>query len=118
MTEIDKKQERMWAVICHLSALINLLVWVPCANVIGPLVIWLIKKSEMPIVDREGKEALNFQISMTIYFAGAFVLMFIGIGFLLLVPLALANLILVIIAAVKTSNGEEYRYPMTIRLIK
>jgi len=117
-TKIDQKQERMWAMFCHLSALINLVVWVPCANILGPLVIWLIKKNDIPLVDKAGKEALNFQLSMTIYIVISFMLMFVGIGFLLIVPLALANLILVIIASVKVNNGEEFQYPITIRFLK
>jgi len=118
MTEVDQKQERMWAMFCHLSALVNLIVWIPCANILGPPVIWLIKKNEMPLVEKEGKEALNFQISMTIYGAVAFILTFVIIGIPLLILLALANVILVIIASVKVNNGEEFKYPITIRFLK
>jgi len=117
-TQTANNQEKTWATFCHLSALVNLIVWIPCANIIGPLVIWLLKKNELPLVDTEGKEALNFQISMTIYFIAAFVLSFVGIGLFLIVPLALTNLILVIIATIKVNNGEKYQYPITIRLIK
>ena len=114
----DQKQEKTWAMFCHLSALASLLIWIPGANILGPLVIWLVKKAEMPLVDKEGKESLNFQISMTIYGCAAFLLMFIGIGFLLVIPLAIANLVLVIIAAVKVSNGQDWQYPITIRFLK
>jgi len=111
------KSERTWAIFCHLSSFIAF-VGVPFGNVLGPLVIWLIKKNEMPLVDAEGKEAVNFQISMTIYTIIAFILCFIAIGFLLIVPVILFNVILVIIASVKTSNGEKFQYPCTIHFIK
>jgi len=116
-TQIDQKQERMWAMICHLAALVAF-IGIPFGNVLGPLVIWLIKKNEMPLVDVNGKEALNFQISMTIYFVVAGLLAFIVIGIPLMFMIGIANLVLVIMAAVKVNNGEEYQYPLTIRLIK
>ncbi|MCK5259942.1 MAG: DUF4870 domain-containing protein [Candidatus Omnitrophica bacterium] len=112
-----QKQECTWATFCHLSSLVAF-IGIPFGNIIGPLVIWLIKKNEMPLVDQEGKAALNFQISMTIYTLVAFVLCFVAVGFLLIFPLILANVILVIIAAIKTSNGEKFQYPCTICFIK
>ena len=112
-----QKQERTWATFCHLSALVAF-IGIPFGNILGPLVIWLIKKNEMPLVDLEGKAALNFQISMTIYTLVAFILCFIAIGFILIFPILLANVVLVIIAAIKTSNGEKFQYPVTIVFIK
>lgn len=113
----DPKIERNWAMFCHLSALVSL-VGIPFGNILGPLTLWLIKKDELSVVDVEGKEALNFQISMTIYSMAAFLLCFVFIGFLLIFPLIIANLVLIIVAAVKASNGESYQYPLTIRFIK
>jgi uncharacterized protein len=107
-------KDRTWAMACHLTALVGLL-GIPFGNVLGPLVTWLIKKNEMPLVDQEGKESLNFQISMSIYMAIAAVLCLIVIGFLLLIPLIIADVIFVIMASVKTSNGEKFTYPLTIR---
>ena len=127
MNETVERTGRSWDVVCHLSAL-ALLIGVPFGNILGPLVVWLIKKGDSPSVDAHGKEALNFQISVTIYLFVATVitvsLMLIVIGVLLL-PLLLAalvvvpllDLIFVIIAAVKAGNGEFYRYPFTLRLI-
>ena len=114
---VAPKQERTWAIFCHLSSFVAF-IGVPFGNILGPLVIWLVKKGEMPLVDEEGKESLNFQISMTIYTAVAFILCFVAIGFLLIVPIILGNIIFVIIASVKTSNGEKFHYPCTIRFIK
>jgi uncharacterized Tic20 family protein len=88
------------------------------AHIIVPLVIWLIKRAESPIIDATGKEVLNFQISYSIYFALSALLWFICIGIPVTIALVTAWLVLTIIAAVKTSNGEEYRYPGIIRLLK
>jgi len=115
--EIDQKQERMWGMLCHLTALVAF-IGIPFGNILGPLVIWLLKRNEIPLVDEQGKEALNFQISMTIYAIVAGLLIFIVIGIPLLIGLAIANLVLVIIASMKVNNGEKYQYPVTIRLIK
>ncbi|HEB58961.1 MAG TPA: DUF4870 domain-containing protein [Gammaproteobacteria bacterium] len=108
--------EKNMAMFCHLSAFLGILI--PLANVIAPLIIWLIKKDEMPFVDRHGREALNFQISMTIYFFVSFILMFVFIGWLLAFGLAIFGLVVTIIAAVKASSGEEWQYPLRIPFVQ
>lgn len=111
------KEEQNWAMGCHLAALAGFLV--PFGNIVGPLVIWLIKRGEMPMVDRHGKEALNFQITVSIAFLICIPLMFVLIGIPLMFAVAIAALILTIMAAVKVSNGDfEYKYPFAIRLLK
>ncbi|MEF9437621.1 MAG: DUF4870 domain-containing protein [Candidatus Mariimomonas ferrooxydans] len=117
MTENTEKQERTWAMLCHLTSL-TAFIGIPFGHILGPLVVWLLKKNDYPSVDDQGKESLNFQISMTIYIIFAALLIFVFIGIFLLIGLAIADLILVIIASVKTSNGKSYSYPLTIRLIK
>ena len=107
---------RNWAMLCHLSALAGLMV-PGIAMFIGPLIIWLMKRDEHPFVDEHGKESLNFQISMLIYFVLLAPTLCILIGFVLLPALVLANVVFVVIASMKASNGETYRYPLTIRLI-
>jgi uncharacterized Tic20 family protein len=108
---------RNWAVICHLSALAGILVpWV--GMVLGPLVVWLIKGKEEPTIGAHAKAALNFQISMFIYCAVAFALVFVFIGMLLLPALGIFDLVCVILAAVKASNGEMFKYPLSLKLIK
>ena len=107
--------DRTWDVLCHVSALAGFVV--PFGNILGPLILWLIKKQELPSVDAHGKESLNFQISVTIYMAIAAVLVLVVIGFFLMIGLAIAAIVLVVIASIKASNGELYRYPMTIRFI-
>jgi len=100
----------------HLLALIGYLV-VPLGNVIAPLIIYLMKKDESPFVADQARESLNFQITMWIYCVIAGILIFVLIGFVLLIILYVAGLILTIVAAVKASGGNSYRYPFTLRLI-
>ena len=106
----------MWEVLCHVSALAGYII--PFGNIIGPLVVWLMKKAESAEVDYHGKEALNFQISVAIYAIIGLLLVFVVIGIPLLIALGIANIVFMIIAAIKASNGERYRYPCTIRFVK
>jgi len=103
--------------LCHVIALCGF-IGIPFGNILGPLVVWLLKREEDPFIDAQGKEALNFQISMTIYALVSLILIFILIGFVLLFAIAIVNIVLVIIASIKAYNGESYRYPLTIRFIK
>jgi len=107
---------KMWAMLCHLSALSGFIV--PFGSLIGPLIIWQLKKNEFPIVDDQGKEALNFQITTLIAAIVSGILIFVAIGIVLLIVVAIASLVLTIIAAIKANNGETYRYPFALRLIK
>ncbi len=109
--------------LCHLSALVGFII--PFGNILGPLLVWQIKKNEIPSVNVHGKAALNFQITVTIaIFIGmavAILLSFIRIGFLLfplVILIGLAGLILAIIAGLKANNGEEYQYPYSLNLVK
>ena len=108
--------ERTWGLLAHLSALSGFVV--PLGNVLGPLIVWQVKKNEMPFVDDQGKEALNFQITVAIIAIICLVLVLILIGILLLWALALANLVFIIIAALAANNGQAYRYPFAFRFIK
>jgi uncharacterized Tic20 family protein len=110
------KDAKTWGMLCHLSALAGIII--PFGFILGPLVVWLVKKQEYPFVEDQGKEALNFQISMAIYLVGALLLCFVIIGLIILPVVAIADLVFTIIASIKASNGEPYRYPLTIRFIK
>ena len=110
------QNEKTWALFCHLLAFAGF--FVPLGNIIGPLVIWLIKKDAMPVVNDQGKESLNFQISVTIYGIVSAILARILIGYLLLLALVVFAIVFVIIATVKASKGHAYRYPLTIRFLK
>jgi len=105
---------RNWGMLCHLS---GLAVWLgmPFGNIIGPLIVWLMKKDQYPEVDVQGKEALNFQLSWTIYTIVAGLMVLMVIGLLILPLLFIAHLVLTILAALEVSKGRSYRYPLTIR---
>ncbi|MGE8391327.1 DUF4870 domain-containing protein [Pseudomonas sp. BIGb0427] len=109
-------EARQWAMFCHLAALLGLVF--PFGSLLGPLVMWIWKKDVDPFVDAQGKEALNFQI--TVFIAGIIcgLLMFVLIGIVLFGMLMIAVLILTIIAGVKANEGQPYRYPLTWRPIK
>lgn len=108
--------ERTWEVLCHLSALAGYLL--SGLSVIGPLIVWLMKKGEYPSVDAHGKEALNFHISVLIYALVCLPLVLLFIGFPLLIAVGIFGLVCTIIGGVKASNGELFRYPLSIRFLK
>ncbi len=108
-------EERQWAMFAHLSALAGLVI--PFGSILGPLVIWLIKKDTMPFVNDQGKEALNFNITAAIAAIVSWVLIFVLIGFLLLPALVIAWLVFVILGTIKANEGTAYRYPFTLRLV-
>lgn len=87
-------------------------------TLIGPLLIWLLKKEESPFIDFHGKEYLNFIISYSVYSIVASILMLVLIGFILLPIIGLMAFIFTIIAAVKAYNGEIYHFPLVFRIIK
>jgi uncharacterized protein len=107
---------RTWCVLCHASALLGLFFHF-LGHILGPLVVWLMKRGDSPEIDAYGKESLNFQISMLIYDAVAAILCVILIGIPILIGLWVLNTVLVIIASAKAGKGEFYRYPFTIRFI-
>lgn len=113
---VPSKDERTWGMLCHLSALSGFVI--PFATIIAPLVIWLVKKDEMPFVDDQGKESLNFQITLTILGIVCIPLVFLIIGIPLLIALAVLGVVFCIIGAVKANDGVAYRYPFAFRLIK
>ncbi|RRN56581.1 DUF4870 domain-containing protein [Pseudoxanthomonas sp. SGNA-20] len=108
--------ERLWGLFAHLSTFIGLVI--PLGSLLGPLVVWLIKKDTMPFVNDQGKEALNFNITVLIAAVVSGVLTLVLIGFLLLMVVALGWIVLSIIAAMAANRGEAYRYPFTLRLVK
>ena len=113
---VADKEQRMWAMFCHLSALAGLLF--PFGSVIGPLIVWLVKKEEMPLVAEHGRKSLNFQLTMMIAYIVCFMLMFVVVGVILLPLVALFSLIMVVVSAIKANDGKEVNYPMAIEFIK
>ena len=128
-----EQQVRTWSMLCHLSALASLLI--PFGNILGPLIVWQIKKNELPEITAHAKESLNFQLTIlliSIIFSiflvdsiGYWALMqnpmsmlVSGIGLaLMLATIKLISLVLVIMAGIKANNGELYNYP-SIRFLR
>ena len=109
----------MWAMFCHLAGLGGFLPIAPVlGSIIAPLIVWQIKKDEFAFVDEQGKEAVNFQISILIYALVAGLLCLACIGIALLPAVYIFDVVFLLIAGVKANNGEHYRYPLTIRFIK
>lgn len=104
------KDDRNMAMLCHLLAIF--------AGFLGPLIIWLIKKEDSPFVDDQGKEALNFQLTVLIAILVSSVLTVVCIGIFMLLIVWVVDIVFCILAAIKTSKGEAYRYPVNIRFIK
>jgi len=102
--------------LCHLSALS--LYFTGLGFILGPLIVWLVKKDDHPLIDDQGKESLNFEISMLIYYVIAGLSIFCFIGIALLPLLHILHIVFIIVASVRANNGDAYRYPLTIRLIK
>ncbi|MHC4157559.1 MAG: DUF4870 domain-containing protein [Planctomycetota bacterium] len=98
------------AMLCHLLAIFT--------GFIGPLIIWLVKKDDDPFVDDQGKEALNFQITVLIAMIVSGLLIFVCIGSILMPAVWIVDLVFCIIASIKASGGQAYRYPLSIRFVK
>lgn len=111
------QEEKTFGMLAHLSALAQFVI-PTLGSILGPLIIWLVKKDQSEWVNQQGKEALNFNISIAIYAVVAGLLTLVLIGFVLLIALGIFWLVMVIIATVKVNNLEDFQYPLTIRLIK
>ena len=105
----NENQDKNLATLCHLGGLLGFL---------PPLIIWLLKKDDSPLIDDQGKEAINFQVTMLICIIVSWLLLFVLIGIILLPIVCIFDLVMIIIASVKCSSGQRYRYPVCIRFIK
>lgn len=110
VTQGTSNDDRNLAMLAHLLGIVS--------GFVGALIIWLIKKDQSAFIDEQGKEALNFQITVMIAFVGSWILMFVLIGMLLMPLILIGNLVFCILAAVAVSKGEHYKYPLAIRLLK
>ncbi|MFH1113034.1 MAG: DUF4870 domain-containing protein [Pseudomonadota bacterium] len=112
-----EQRERRWGMLCHLASLTAAL-GIPLGHILGPLAVWLIKRRQMPLVAHQGKESMNFQISMTLYSIPCVLAVFVTGSFSPIMVIGLANIVLVLIAAESVGKGSAYRYPFCLRLIR
>lgn len=105
------------AALCHLLGLADFTISFFMIGVIAPLIVWLMLRDTDPEVDFAGKEALNFQINLFVWWLVSFILCFCLIGIPMMFALAVLEVVLVIIATVQTLQGERYRYPLIYRVI-
>lgn len=110
------KEERQWAAFAHLAGLFVLIV-PPLGGILGPLIIWILKKDDMPFVREQGREAINFQITMLLAMLVSGALILALIGYVLLPLVVVADLVLIVVATLSASDGGAYRYPFNLRLI-
>jgi uncharacterized Tic20 family protein len=114
---VPTEHERTWGMLAHLSALAGLVI--PLLGIVlGPLVVWLARRDDSPFVAAHAKEALNFNISVLLGALVCTVLMLVFIGIVLGTALFIAWLVLILVAAIKASEGELYRYPFSLRFIR
>ncbi|TNG00104.1 MAG: DUF4870 domain-containing protein [Gammaproteobacteria bacterium] len=111
------EKERTYATWMHLSGLTSY-IGIPVGHILVPLVLWLLKRKESVYLDQQGREILNFQLTITFYLIFSYLLVYILIGFLLLGIVVLLHIVATIIAAVRTYDGQMFRYPVTLRVIK
>ena len=111
------ENERTWGMLAHLSALAGLIIPL-VGNVVGPLVVSIARGDQSSFVGAHAKEALNFNITVTLAALACFLLMLVFVGFLLGSALFIAWLVMTLIAAIRASEGAAYRYPFSLRLVK
>jgi uncharacterized Tic20 family protein len=111
---VPSSEERNWALASHVGTFVA--AWF-AMGFLAPLIIMLVKGNDSAFVRRHAVESLNFQISLLIYLVISFILAFVLIGFVLMAAVGLFALIVIILATVKAANGEDYRYPLCIRLV-
>jgi uncharacterized protein len=114
--KILSESERNWAMLCHLSAFAGF--FFPFGGIIGPLICWLSKKDESVWVYVNGRSSLNFQLSMLLYMVLAFPLCFILVGIPIEIALVTLKVVCIIIASIKGSRGEPFKYPLVIPFIQ
>ncbi len=122
MVADTSREDRLWGALAHLSAifgfLVSAVVFIPFGFIFGPLVIWYWKKNTSEFVEDQGKEAINFQITMLLWFLLCWILKLVLIGFFLSFIVAIINVAMATRAGSKAYDGERYRYPMTLRLFR
>jgi len=111
-----EQQTRQWAMFLHLSLLVGFVV--PLLGLLVPILIWQMKKAELPGIDAHGKMAVNWIISEIIYAVICVFLIFVIVGIPLLLALGIIAIIFPIVAGIKANNGEVWKYPLSISFLK
>ncbi len=110
------RDARNWAMGCHMIALVGLL-GNGIGFLLGPLILWLIKREDHPFINEQGRESVNFQLTMLLAILVCVPLIFVGIGILLMPMIAVFDVVMVIVAGIKAADGQHYRYPLTFRFL-
>ena len=110
-----EKSEKEFGLLVYASSFAGYLI--PLGSILGPLILWLMKREESRFVDQCGRNCLNFKISLFIYVVVSAVLVLVGIGVILLAALAILDLVCTVIGTVKASEGKVYKYPLTIKFL-
>lgn len=113
---LQTSNEKQMGLFLHLSQLANVILFP--VGIILPIVLWQTQKEKIPALDAHGKMVANWLISSTIYAVVSFVLMFVLIGFLTIIAVAVMGIAFPIIGAIKANNGELWEYPLTIKFLK
>lgn len=113
---LQTPEQKQWGLFLHLSQLLNVLI--PFGGIIAPIVIWQMKKQEMPALDAHGKMVTNWLISSIIYMFVSAILTIVLIGFLGMLAVAVLGVVFPIIGGIKANNGEFWEYPLTIKFLK
>ena len=115
-TEVMDKEQKNWAGACHIAAFAGLVI--PLGGLLGPLLIWWLKKDESAFVRQQGIEAINFRLTVYFYWIICWCLSLFMIGFFLMPLVVIFDVLFTVIAAMRTLDGKAYRYPLTLRLIR
>jgi uncharacterized protein len=110
------QDEKNWGMFCHVAVFAGCII--PLGNIIGPLVIWLIKKDQYPFVDYNARQALNFQITLLLALLASALLAFVLIGILMLIGIGIFALVVTIQAIMASGRGQYYSYPCSITFIR
>ena len=113
---LQTPEQRQMGLFLHLSQFANV-IFFPL-GIILPIILWQTQKDKMPGIDAHGKMVVNWAISATIYVIVSIVLMFVLIGILTFLAVAIMGIVFPIIGAIKANNGELWEYPLTIKFIK
>ena len=113
---LQTPEQKQMGMFLHLSQLLNAVL--PPAGIVVPIVLWQIKKDEMPALDAHGKMVVNWLISSLIYFVVSLILTIVLIGILGLIALAVMSVVFPIIGGIKANNGAFWEYPLTIKFLK